>query len=260
MREAVVVASSRTPLAKSFRGSFNMTRPDDLAAHCIKDVLGKVAPARHEGSRGRHPRLRPAARRPGPERRAGGGDAGRPAGDAWPGRPSTGSAPRACRPSRWRPTRSSTKAWTRPSAAASKHHDDGARQQAPTRGSRSRSPASTWSWATRPRSWPSATRSAGRRRTNTRCSSQQRTARAQQEGFFKEEMAPMQVTRARPRQEDRREDRRREYYVEKDECNRADTTLEGLLGLKPHFDKTAGRAPSPPATRRSCPTAPRPRC
>jgi acetyl-CoA acetyltransferase len=44
MREAVIVASSRTGLAKSFRGSFNMTRPDDLAAHCIRDVLGK-APA-----------------------------------------------------------------------------------------------------------------------------------------------------------------------------------------------------------------------
>src|SRR5579862_9685430 len=42
MREAVVVASSRTGLAKSFRGSFNMTRPDDLAAHCIRDVLRKV--------------------------------------------------------------------------------------------------------------------------------------------------------------------------------------------------------------------------
>src|SRR5437667_9361370 len=42
MREAVIVASSRTPLAKSFRGSFNLTRPDDLAAHCIKDVLGKA--------------------------------------------------------------------------------------------------------------------------------------------------------------------------------------------------------------------------
>ena len=42
MREAVIVASSRTPLAKSHRGSFNMTRPDDLAAHCIRDVLGKV--------------------------------------------------------------------------------------------------------------------------------------------------------------------------------------------------------------------------
>src|SRR6266705_4750156 len=42
MREAVIVASSRTPLAKSFRGSFNLTRPDDFAAHGIKDVLGKV--------------------------------------------------------------------------------------------------------------------------------------------------------------------------------------------------------------------------
>jgi acetyl-CoA acetyltransferase len=42
MREAVVVASSRTPLAKSFRGSFNLTRPEDLAAHCIKDVLAKT--------------------------------------------------------------------------------------------------------------------------------------------------------------------------------------------------------------------------
>src|SRR6266481_2717350 len=42
MREAVIVASSRTPLAKSFRGSFNLTRPDDLAAHCIKDVLRKT--------------------------------------------------------------------------------------------------------------------------------------------------------------------------------------------------------------------------
>src|SRR3954467_8497416 len=44
MREAVIVPSSRTPLAKSFRGSFNITRPDDLAAHAIRHVLGK-APA-----------------------------------------------------------------------------------------------------------------------------------------------------------------------------------------------------------------------
>ena len=42
MREAVVVASSRTALAKSFRGSFNQTRPEDLAAHCIRDVLRKT--------------------------------------------------------------------------------------------------------------------------------------------------------------------------------------------------------------------------
>ena len=31
------------------------------------------------------------------------------------------------------------------------------------------------------------------------------------------------------------------YYVDKDECNRADTTLEGLLALPPHFDKTSGQ-------------------
>jgi acetyl-CoA acetyltransferase family protein len=42
MREAVIVATSRTGLAKSFRGSFNLTRPDDMAVHCLKDVLGKV--------------------------------------------------------------------------------------------------------------------------------------------------------------------------------------------------------------------------
>src|SRR5258708_14703784 len=42
MREAVVVTSSRTALAKSFRGSFSATRPDDLAAHCIQDVLRKT--------------------------------------------------------------------------------------------------------------------------------------------------------------------------------------------------------------------------
>ncbi len=42
IREAVVVESLRTGLAKSFRGSFNQTRPDDMAAHCVKAVLAKV--------------------------------------------------------------------------------------------------------------------------------------------------------------------------------------------------------------------------
>src|SRR5918999_1250913 len=42
MRDAVIVASVRTPLAKSHRGSFNLTRPDDLAAHCIREVLARA--------------------------------------------------------------------------------------------------------------------------------------------------------------------------------------------------------------------------
>ncbi len=42
MREAVVVANKRTPLGKGYRGSFNMTRPDDLAAHAIRATLASV--------------------------------------------------------------------------------------------------------------------------------------------------------------------------------------------------------------------------
>ncbi len=42
MREAVIVASARTPLAKSGRGSFNMTRPDDFASHAIESALAQV--------------------------------------------------------------------------------------------------------------------------------------------------------------------------------------------------------------------------
>jgi acetyl-CoA acetyltransferase len=42
IRDAVIVESQRTGLAKSFRGSFNQTRPDDMAAHAVKAVLAKV--------------------------------------------------------------------------------------------------------------------------------------------------------------------------------------------------------------------------
>jgi acetyl-CoA acyltransferase len=42
IREAVIVESQRTGMAKSFRGSFNQTRPDDMAAHAVKAVMAKV--------------------------------------------------------------------------------------------------------------------------------------------------------------------------------------------------------------------------
>ena len=41
MRDVVVVDSVRTGLAKSFRGTFNLTRPDDLVAHCINALLDR---------------------------------------------------------------------------------------------------------------------------------------------------------------------------------------------------------------------------
>ena len=39
MRDVVIVDSVRTGLAKSFRGTFNLTRPDDMVAHCIDSLL-----------------------------------------------------------------------------------------------------------------------------------------------------------------------------------------------------------------------------
>ena len=69
--------------------------------------------------------------------------------------------------------------------------------------------------------------------------SQQRTARAQREGFFQEEIAPMRVTM-------KTQDGTREVTCDRDECNRPDTSLEGLAALKPVFDPagsvTAGNA------------------
>ncbi|MDD9962140.1 MAG: thiolase family protein [Gammaproteobacteria bacterium] len=47
MRDVVVIDSVRTGLAKSFRGSFNLTRSDDMLAHCIDSLLDrnpKLAP------------------------------------------------------------------------------------------------------------------------------------------------------------------------------------------------------------------------
>ncbi len=48
MRDVVVVDSVRTGLAKSHRGTFNLTRPDDMVAHCIDALLdrnSKIDPA-----------------------------------------------------------------------------------------------------------------------------------------------------------------------------------------------------------------------
>ncbi len=41
MRDVVIVDSVRTGLAKSHRGTFNLTRPDDMVAHCINALLDR---------------------------------------------------------------------------------------------------------------------------------------------------------------------------------------------------------------------------
>ncbi len=70
--------------------------------------------------------------------------------------------------------------------------------------------------------------------------SQQRTARAQRQGILQQEIGPLTVHRARLDTQNGQGSADEEVVVDKDECNRPDTTLEGLSKLKPHFDPDSG--------------------
>ncbi len=240
MREAVIVASSRTPLAKSFRGSFNLTRSDDLAAHCIKDILGKVPQldqkevedvilgcGQPHGTQGSNI-ARVAAVRSGLPVTVGGLTVNRFC--------SSGLQAIAI--------------------AANYVMNDGADVmigggvESITMLKRDSSP-NPWVQEHYPGIYMVmgdtaevvAKRYKISRETQDRYSllSQQRTARAQQEGFFKEELAPMHVTRGVVDKKTGEVVGQEPYYVEKDECNRADTTLDGLMKLPPVFDKDSGQ-------------------
>ncbi|MBV1881739.1 MAG: thiolase family protein [Pseudomonadales bacterium] len=69
--------------------------------------------------------------------------------------------------------------------------------------------------------------------------SQQRTAAAQEAGLFKDEIVPMTVTYSVKDKESGKVTEH-EVTVDKDECNRPGTTIESLSGLKPVFDAEAG--------------------
>ncbi len=240
MREAVVVASSRTPLAKSFRGSFNMTRPDELAAHVIRDVLGKVPQldpreiddvilgcGQPHGSQG-HNIARVALLR-----------AGLPAATAGT------TVNRFC-----------SSGLQAVAMAAHLVINEGAEAaigggvESITMMKRDNDP-NPWVKEHYPGLYmvmgDTAEVVAKRYKISRQAqdeyalSSQQRTARAQQEGFFKEELAPMQVRRAVLDKKTGEKVGEEDYSVDRDECNRADTTLEGLLALPPHFDKDSGQ-------------------
>ena len=86
--------------------------------------------------------------------------------------------------------------------------------------------------------------------------SQSRMAAAQRDGKFADEIVPMTTT-MNVVDKASGEVSRRETVVDRDDCNRPDTTLEGLAGLKPVKGEgktvTAGNASqgavSPTATR-----------
>ncbi len=239
MREAVVVASSRTPLAKSHRGSFNMTRPDDLAAHAIRDVLGKAPQlgvneieevimgcGQPHGAQG-HNIARVAALR-----------AGLPV--TTPG----ATVNRFCNSGLQAVVQAAHMVLQEGVEAAI-----GGGIESITMLQRDSSP-NPWVKEHYPGLYMVMGDTAevvAKRYKITRqaqdeyaLQSQQRTARAQQEGFLKEEIAPMQVKRAILDKKTGEKVGEEDHYVDGDECNRADTTLEGLAKLPPVFDTKSG--------------------
>ena len=69
--------------------------------------------------------------------------------------------------------------------------------------------------------------------------SQARTAAAQEAGKFTDEIIPMD-TKMMLMNKETGESKEVDYTVDKDECNRPGTTLEGLAALKPVFDPENG--------------------
>lgn len=236
MREAVIVASSRTPLAKSGRGSFNLTRPDDLAAHAIRHALGKVSQidpneveevilgcGQPHGPQG-HNVARIAALR-----------AGLPVTTAGL------TVNRFCN--------SGLQAIAQAAHMVILEGVEiivGGGVESITMMERDNSP-NAWVTAHHPAAYMLmgdtaevvAKRYSVSRQAQDEFAlvSQQRTARAQQDGFLEDEIAPILVRRAVL---DKAGDKtgEEEATVVQDECNRPGTTLEGLSSLRPVFDKS----------------------
>jgi acetyl-CoA acyltransferase len=240
MREAVVVTSSRTALAKSFRGSFNLTRPDDLAAHCIQDVLRKT------------PALDPAEIE---DVVLGCGQPHGPQGH----NVARVAAMLAGLPSSVAGTTVNRFCSSGLQAIAMVAHQImnegvdaaiGGGVESISMAVRDSSPNPKLQ-ATMPGVYMVmgdtaevvAKRYNVSRQVQDEYSllSQQRTARAQQEGFFNKEIAPIKVTKGILDKKTNEIVGKEEVTTDKDECNRPDTTLEGLLALKPHFDPTSGQ-------------------
>ena len=240
VRQAVIVSSARTALAKSHRGSFNITRPDDLAAHCIVEALRKIPaidPATIEevilgcgqphGPQG-HNVARVAALR-----------AGLPVTTAGL------TVNRFCNSGLQAIVQAAHMIVNEGVEAAI-----GGGVESITMMQRDNSPNPVVK-----QEHPGlymvmgetaevvAKRYNVSRQAQDEYSviSQQRVARAQQDGFFTGEIAPIQVTRAILDKKTGEKVGEESAVVDRDECNRPDTTLEGLRKLPPVFDTTSGK-------------------
>jgi len=239
MREAVVVSSSRTGLAKSYRGSFNMTRPEDLAAHCLTHVLRRtplldinevedviLGCAQPWGAQGANIARRAVLL------------AGLPV--TVPGV----TVNRFCS-SGLEAIAMAAHAIVNEGADAaigggvesfsltkpiSDPHPELARDV----------PGLNLELGTTAEMMARQFRISRGAQDEYALISQQRTARAQDEGFFDEEIAPMYVTMALVDRHTGETIGTAETCCDRDECNRPETNLEALLGLKPVFDPDSG--------------------
>jgi acetyl-CoA acetyltransferase family protein len=245
MREAVVVATARTPLAKSFRGSLNMTRPDDMAAHCLRSVLERA------------PGLNPAD------------IADVILGCGEPSHQQGFNIARIATVRAGLPMKvagTTVNRWCASglqSVAMAAHeivHEEAdaviaggvesitAISQAPADVKKAVNPRLMQEKPAMYMVMGDTAEVVAKRYEIGRevqdeyaLSSQQRTARAQETGVLAEEIAPMRVTRSLLDKQTGAVSDTEEVLFDRDECNRPDTTLDGLRSLKPHFDATSGK-------------------
>jgi acetyl-CoA acetyltransferase family protein len=245
MREAVVVANSRTPLAKSFRGSFNLTRPDDLAAHCIQQVVSKTPkldPAEIEdgilgcayphGTQGNHV-ARIAAIRAGLPVTVAGATVNRFCSSGLQ------SVAMAAHEIMYEGADVAIGGGVESITALDKFkHDPQLTQNMVVK---ERKPGIYMVMGNTAEIVAKRYKISREEQDKYSLASQQRTARAQVEGFFDDEIDPITVRRAILDKKTGEIVGQEEHLCDRDECNRPDTTLEGLAALKPHFDPDSGQ-------------------
>jgi len=247
MPEAVIVASARTPLGKSFRGALNATRPDDLAATAIKGALAQVPQLKAE-------EIEDIICGCGLPEGASGMNVGRVAALA-AGLPASVSATTVNR---------FCSSGLQAIAMAAYHilHEGatvaiGAGTESITMVQGQQNMNNLVNPAVQEQ-WPGMYMGMGETaevvaerykisredQDNYALRSQQRTGKAQQEGMFKSDIIPMHVKKAVQAADGSISFQ--EVDIDRDECNRPDTTLEGLAKLKPAFKEggtvTAGNA------------------
>jgi len=249
MRDVVVVDSVRTGLAKSFRGSFNLTRPDDMLAHCIDALIDrnpKIDPAEIEDV------IVGAASQTGEQ----GGNIARLAVilSKLPVTVAGSTISRACSSG----LNSIAFAANQIASGCSEIMIAGGVESisAGTRQQPGKSDPHPTILEKSPDIFMAMGNTAevvARRYNISReyqdefsLESQKRTAAAQQAGLFNDEIVPMKVKYAKVINKETKETEIVDGECVGDECNRPETTLEGLSKLKPVFEEdgtvTAGNA------------------